>query len=32
MSECLTLGVPDEDGEAILLHPTHDVPDGGRLF
>lgn len=32
MSECLTLGVPDAEGEAILLHPTHDVPDGGRLF
>lgn len=31
-SECLTLGVPDEDGEAILLTPTKAVPDGGRLF
>jgi tRNA-binding protein len=31
-SECLTLGVPDEDGEAILLSPTHLVPDGGKLF
>lgn len=32
VSECLTLGVPDADGEAILLEPTREVPDGGRLF
>ncbi|MGD8495038.1 MAG: tRNA-binding protein [Gemmatimonadales bacterium] len=32
MSECLTLGVPDEDGEPILVVPTREVPDGGRLF
>lgn len=32
MSECLTLGVPDEDGEPILVVPTMEVPDGGRLF
>jgi tRNA-binding protein len=32
MSEVLTLGVPDEDGEVVLLSPTHGVPDGGRLF
>lgn len=31
-SQCLTLGVPDEEGEAILLQPTRRVPDGGRLF
>jgi len=31
-SECLTLGVPDEHGEPILLCPTRRVPDGGRLF
>ena len=31
-SECLTLGVPDVDGEPILLEPTRRVPDGGRLF
>lgn len=31
-SECLTLGVPDADGEPILLEPTRKVPDGGRLF
>lgn len=32
MSECLALGVPDEEGETILLSPTRRVPDGGRLF
>ncbi len=32
MSEVLTLGVPDEAGEVMLIHPTKDVPLGGRLF
>ncbi len=32
VSECLTLGVPDDEGEAILLEPERKVPDGGRLF
>ncbi len=32
MSEVLTLGVPDETGEVVLLQPTLTVPDGGRLF
>ncbi len=32
MSEVLTLGVPDEDGEVVLLAPDHNVPIGGRLF
>jgi tRNA-binding protein len=31
-SECLTLGVPDEAGAPILVVPTREVPDGGRLF
>ncbi len=31
-SEVLTLGVPDEDGEVVLLTPDKDVPVGGRLF
>ena len=31
-SEVLVLGVPDEDGEVVLLHPDHDVPDGGRVY
>ena len=32
MSEVLTLGVPDVDGEVILLHPSLVVPNGGRIF
>ncbi|NJR13759.1 MAG: tRNA-binding protein [Phyllobacteriaceae bacterium] len=32
MSEVLTLGVPDEDGEVVLLQPGHGVPNGGRLY
>ena len=32
MSEVLTLGVPDPDGEVVLLHPSRSVPDGGRMF
>lgn len=31
-SECLTLGVPDEEGEPILVSPDRPVPDGGRLY
>jgi tRNA-binding protein len=32
MSEVLLLGVPDEDGEVVLVHPDLEVPPGGRLF
>lgn len=32
MSEILVLGVPDEDGEVVLLTPDKDVPIGGRMF
>ena len=32
MSEVLVLGVPDEDGEVVLLVPDKDVPLGGRLY
>ncbi len=32
MSEILVLGVPDENGEVVLLQPTQDVPNGGRLY
>ena len=32
MSQVLTLGVPDADGEVVLLQPTLGVPDGGRMF
>lgn len=31
-SEVLVLGVPDENGEVVLLSPDHDVPLGGRMF
>lgn len=31
-SEVLTLGVPDGNGNVILLSPTKDVPLGGRMF
>lgn len=32
MSEVLTLGFPDADGEVVLVGPERPVPDGGRLF
>ncbi len=32
MSEILVLGVPDADGEVVLLVPDKDVPIGGRLY
>ena len=32
MSEILVLGVPDEDGEVVLIAPDLDAPLGGRLF
>ncbi len=32
MSEVLTLGVPDEDGEVVLIRPDIETPLGGRLF
>jgi tRNA-binding protein len=32
MSEVLTLGVPDEAGEVVLIHPGKDVALGGRMF
>jgi tRNA-binding protein len=32
MSEVLTLGFPDADGEVVLIAPTVPVPNGGRLF
>ena len=32
MSEILVLGVPDDDGEVVLLTPDLDVPLGGRMY
>ena len=31
-SEVLVLGVPDENGEVVLLSPDVEVPKGGRMF
>ena len=32
VSECLVLGLPDGEGEVVLIQPEQPVPDGGRLF
>jgi tRNA-binding protein len=32
MSEVLTLGFPDAEGEVVLIGPSQGVPNGGRLF
>ena len=32
MSEVLTLGVPDANGEVVLIKPSFGVPNGGRLY
>ena len=32
MSEVLTLGVPDEAGEVVLIRPDIETPVGGRMF
>lgn len=32
MSQVLTLGVPDTEGEVVLLQPEQDVPLGSRMF
>ena len=31
-SEVLVLGVPDAEGEVVLIEPGHEVPLGGRLY
>ncbi|MBV8428677.1 MAG: tRNA-binding protein [Hyphomicrobiales bacterium] len=32
MSEVLTLGLPDAEGEVMLIGPAEKVPNGGRMF
>lgn len=32
MSEVLTLGVADENGDVVLIRPSMDVPLGSRMF
>ena len=32
LSEVLVLGVPDKDGEVVLLTPDQPVPLGGKMF
>lgn len=32
VSEVLTLGLPDENGNVILTEPTRKVPNGSKLF
>jgi len=31
-SEALTVGVPDADGNPVLVSPTDQVPSGGELY
>ncbi|WP_298727059.1 tRNA-binding protein [uncultured Ferrovibrio sp.] len=32
MSEVLVLGLPDADGEVVLIGPDQPVPNGGRMY
>ena len=32
LSEVLVLGVPDAEGQVVLIGPGHEVPLGGTLF
>lgn len=31
-SEVLTLGMPDENGDVVLIRPDLRIPNGGRLY
>ena len=31
-SEVLTLGLPDANGDVVLIRPDFSVPNGGRMF
>lgn len=32
MSEVLVVGLPDDDGDVVLITPDIDVPIGGRIY
>ncbi len=32
MSQCLTLGFPDGNGDVVLVQPERSVPNGGRMY
>ena len=32
LSEVLVLGLPDAEGEVVLIGPGQPVPNGGRMF
>jgi len=32
ISQCLTLGVPDEQGKVVLVRPDKPAKIGGKLF
>ena len=32
MSEALVLGLPDENGDVVLITPDKSVPDGARMY
>ena len=32
MSECLVLGIPDDNGDVVLLVPDKEAPNGGRMY
>ncbi len=32
MSEVLVIGMPDAEGEVVLVTPDQEIPNGGRLY